>query len=172
MKKLNRLVFLSLLVAVGLALSVLESAIPLPIPVPGAKLGLSNMVILVTIVIFGFRDGMTVAVLKSVLLMLVTGNVSSFVYSLSGGILSCMAMAISYTYASSIFSLIGVSIIGAVMHNVGQISVAVATMQNFRIFSYLPVLILLSLFTGYFVGLASSYISDNLKINIKKIVRE
>ncbi len=172
MKKLNRLIFVSLLVSIGLALSVLESAIPLPIPVPGAKLGLSNMVILVTLVVFGFKEGMTVAILKSVLLMLVTGNVSSFVYSLAGGVLSCLSMYLVYKYLNKVFSLIGASIVGAVMHSVGQVTVAVLMMQNYRIYSYLPILIILSLFTGYFVGLSSIYISKNLELNIKKIIRE
>ena len=117
MKKLNKIIFLSVLVSVGLALGVLESAIPLPISFPGAKLGLSNMVVLVTLVVFGFKDGITVSMLKSIVLMLVTGSVSSFIYSFSGAVLSCIAMYIAYKYFSNIFSLIGVSILGALAHN-------------------------------------------------------
>ncbi len=163
MKRLNKIIFLSLLVSIGLALSVLESAIPLPITVPGAKLGLSNMVILVTLVIFGFKEAFIVGILKSIVLVLITGSISSLIYSLAGSILSCITMYIVYKYFSRIFSLIGVSIFGAVAHNFAQVTVASAMMYNYRIYSYLPILLLTSLFTGYFVGLSSIYISKNLK---------
>ena len=169
MKRINKLIFLSLLVSIGLALSVLESAIPLPITVPGAKLGLSNMVILVTVVIFGFKEALTVGILKSIVLVLVTGNVSSFFYSFSGAIFSCVVMFIVYKYLMNIFSLIGVSVFGAVAHNIAQVSVASLMMSNSKIYSYLPILLLMSLFTGYFVGLSSIYISENLKRNFQSL---
>jgi heptaprenyl diphosphate synthase len=169
MKRINKLIFLSLLVSIGLALSVIESAIPLPITVPGAKLGLSNMVILVTLVIFGFKEALVVGMLKSIVLVLVTGSVSSFFYSFSGAVFSCFAMFIVYKYFMNIFSLIGVSIFGAVAHNIAQVSVASIMMNNSRIYSYLPILLMMSLFTGYFVGLSSIYISDNLKRNLQSL---
>lgn len=169
MKKINKLIFLSLLVSIGLALSVLESTIPLPITVPGARLGLSNMVILVTLVIFGFKEALIVGMLKSVVLVLVTGSISSFFYSLAGSILSCIMMFIVYKYLMNIFSLIGVSIFGAIGHNIAQVSVASIMMNNSKIYSYLPILLLMSLFTGYFVGLSSTYISDNLKRNLQSL---
>lgn len=171
MKKLNRIIFLSLLVSIGLALSLLETSIPLPIPIPGAKLGLSNIVILVSLIIFGFRDAFLISVLKSIVFMLVTGSVSSFMYSISGAILSIVVMWISYKYFSNIFSLIGISILGAVAHNTGQVATASLIMNNIKIFSYLSILLLMSLFTGYFVGISSKYISENLKKNFKTIVK-
>lgn len=159
------MIFLSLLVSLGLALSIIESFMPIPFIAPGAKLGLSNMVILVTLVIFGFKEALTVGILKSLLFTLVTGSVSSLFYSLSGTILSGLVMFLVNLYFSNIFSLIGVSIFGALAHNTAQIFVASLMMNNFKIFSYLPVLLLTSLFTGYFVGLASMFISKNLKKN-------
>lgn len=167
MKKIKKIIFLSLLVSIGLALSVLEAAIPLPIAIPGAKLGLSNVVILVTLVVFGFKEAFVVGVLKSLVLVLVTGSVTGLLYSLSGAVLSCIAMGFIYRYFSSIFSLIGVSIFGATAHNFGQVSVATLMMRNVRIYSYLPILLIIGLFTGYFVGLASIYISNNLQRNFK-----
>lgn len=163
MKKVNKMIFLSLLVSIGLALSVIESAIPLPITMPGAKLGLSNMVILVTIVVFGFKEGLIVSMLKSIVLMLVTGSISSLIYSISGAILSCIVMYLVFRFFSQIFSLIGVSIFGALSHNFAQVTVASLMMNNIRIYSYLPFLMLMSLFTGYFVGLSSIYIENNLR---------
>ncbi|MGI6382494.1 MAG: Gx transporter family protein [Tissierellaceae bacterium] len=171
MKKLNKMLFLSVLVSVGLALSVLESAIPLPIAFPGARLGLSNMVVLITLVVFGFTDGITVAMLKSIVLMLVTGSVSSFIYSFSGAVLSCIAMYFGYRYFSNIFSLIGVSILGALSHNFAQVTVATIIMNNLKIYTYLPFLMLVSIFSGYFVGLASTYIIRNLTVSFNIIFR-
>lgn len=163
MNRLRKMIFLSLLVALGLVLGVIESFMPLPYVAPGAKLGLSNIVILITLVLFGFKEGMIVGILKSLVLTLVTGSITSLFYSLFGTMLSGVVMYIVYTYFSKVFSLIGVSIFGAVAHNTGQVFVASIMMSNFKIFSYLPILLLISLFTGYFVGLASIFITENLK---------
>lgn len=167
MKRLNKMIFLSILVSIGLALSVLESAIPLPIAMPGARLGLSNMVVLVTIIIFGFKEGIVVSMLKSMVLVLVTGSISSFIYSFSGAVLSCIVMYIAYKLFSNIFSLMGVSILGALSHVTAQITVASLMMNNLRIYTYLPFLMLTSIFTGYFVGLSSTYIVKNLRANFR-----
>ena len=163
MKKIKKNIFLSLLVSLGLALGVIESLMPIPFIVPGAKLGLSNMVVLLTLVLFGFKEALIVGILKSLVFTLVTGSVSSLIYSLSGSIFSCIVMYFVYSHFSNYFSLIGVSIFGAVAHNFAQVAVASIIMNNIKIFSYLPLLLLVSLFTGYFVGIASIFISNNLK---------
>ena len=167
MEGLKKLIFLSLLVSLGLALSLIESMMPLPFIAPGAKLGLSNIVILITLVVFGFKEALIVGMLKSFVFTLVTGSISSLFYSLSGSILSLLAMYLILSKFFKAFSLIGVSIFGAVAHNFAQILVASLMMKNFRIFSYYPILLLTSLFTGYFVGLASIYIVKNLESHMK-----
>lgn len=169
MKGIKRMIFLSLLVSIGLALSLFESMMPLPFIAPGAKLGLSNMVILITLVVFGFKEALTVGILKSIIFTLATGSVTSLFYSLSGSVLSCILMYIINHRFSNIFSLIGVSIFGAVAHNFGQVLVASLMMSNIRIFSYLPILLLTSLFTGYFVGLTSKFAVKNLKSSFDNI---
>lgn len=170
MKGTKKIVFLSLLVSMGLVLGLFESIIPMPFAVPGAKLGLSNMVILTTLTILGFKEALIVGVLKSIILSLITGSVTSLFYSLTGSVFSCIAMHIVYSYFSRVFSLIGVSIFGAIFHNFGQILVASIIMKNIKIFYYYPILMLTSLFTGYFVGLASNYINGNIRGNIEKIL--
>lgn len=105
--------------------------------------------------------------LKSMVLVLVTGSISSFIYSFSGAVLSCIVMYLAYKLFSNIFSLMGVSILGALSHVTAQITVASLMMNNLRIYSYLPFLMLTSIFTGYFVGLSSTYIIKNLKVNFK-----
>lgn len=169
MKNIRRLIYLALLVAIGLALSIAESMMPFPFIAPGAKLGLSNMVILITLVIFGVKDAIVVGILKSVIFTIATGSIVSLFYSLSGSILSCLIMYLVFKYFSNIFSLIGVSIFGAMAHNLAQVLVASLMMNNFRIFSYFPILQLTSIFTGYFVGLGAKFAAGNLKKNIDRI---
>nr|WP_300002049.1 Gx transporter family protein [Tissierella sp.] len=171
MNNLKKNIFLSILVSIGLALSVLEASIPLPVAIPGARLGLSNMVVLITLVVFGFKEGLIVSSLKSIVLMLVTGSVSSFIYSFSGAIISCIVMYIVYKNFSKIFSIIGVSIFGALSHNFAQVTVASIMLNNSRIYTYLPFLMLTSIFTGYFVGLSSIYIIRNLKKNFSVLLK-
>lgn len=163
MKRLRKLVFLSLLVSLGLALSIIESMIPIPVLLPGMKLGLANIVCLISLVLFGYKEAFVVAILRSIVFALATGSFSGLMYSLSGAILSTVAMTIVFKYLSSYFSLIGVSIFGAIFHNAGQLFAASIIMENLKIFSYFPFMTLLSLFTGYFVGLGSILTARNMK---------
>lgn len=159
----KRMIFLSLLTAMALVVSLIEQSFPLPIGIPGAKLGISNIIILVTLVLYGFRAALVVAVLKSVLLMLITGSITSFWYSLVGAVLSAVIMAVIFRFFTPTFSLIGVSEFGALAHNVGQLFVAMIVLDNPRIFYYLPVLTLIGVFSGYFVGLSTNYLTKHLK---------
>lgn len=162
MKTTQRMIFISLLVSMALAISLIESMIPLPVTIPGAKLGLSNIVILITLMHFGFKEAIVVSALKSFLLMLITGSVTSFAYSLAGSLLSSVVMSIAYRFFSRIFSSIGISILGAVAHTVGQLIVASYVLGNIMVFTYLPILTLIGLFTGYFVGLSAGLVSKQL----------
>lgn len=165
--KTQKFVLLSLLTALGIAVGFFESFIPLPVAVPGARLGLSNIVVLVTIVNFSYREGLLVAVLKSVLLVLVTGSVSSFIFSFTGTLLSAIGMILAHRFLSKYLSLIGISEIGSFLHNLGQVFAAMFVLKNPMIISYFPFLAGLGLFTGYFVGLSANFISNNLKAVLK-----
>lgn len=163
MKNSRELIFLALLTSGALILSLIESMIPLPFIVPGAKLGLPNMVTLSVIVVFGFKKGLTVAILRSILVLLVAGNPIGFLYSISGAIFSTIVMYLVYRYFSNIFSLIGVSLFGAIAHNTAQVFTATMMLQNIKIFTYLPLMYIVSLFTGCFVGYSTILIVKNLK---------
>jgi len=173
MSKLQRYVFLSLLTAGAMILSIIEGIIPLPFIAPGAKLGLANIVTLTVIVIFGFKDAILVVVLRCILMMFVAGNPISFIYSISSGIISVIVMYISLKYMNKYFSLIGISVLGAITHNASQITVAAIMFENLSMYTYLPIMSLISIFTGCFVGYTSIYITDNLGkyfLNIRKEV--
>ena len=165
---LRKNIYFALMVSLSLAISLLESMIPLPLAIPGAKLGLSNIVILTTIYFYDFKSSLAVGILKSFLLMLVTGSVSSFLYSLVGAILSTVGMYFSIKYLNKFLSLVGVSEIGAFLHNLGQIIVASFMLNNIKIFYYLPILVIIGIFTGFFVGISSNMIISRLKkINLE-----
>lgn len=167
MKKNQKIIYLSLLSAMGIILGLFESAIPLPVAFPGARLGLSNMVVLITISVIGYKEGFVVSIFKTILLALVTGGISSFFFSIGGAVFSSISMIIAHKFLIRHLSLIGISEIGSFFHNLGQITVASLIMQSTTIFVYFPVLVLLGIFTGFFVGLSSIFIVDN--INIKEL---
>ena len=173
MKDIRNITNIALLTAMALAISLLEHMIPLPVPIPGAKLGFSNMIILITLFMYGFKSALIVGVLKSFLLMLITGSVSAFFYSIAGAILSSIAMAISLKYLSKISSFIGISEIGAFFHNLGQILVAMVFMGNVKMIIYFPALVIMGVFTSFFVGLSVNYVTSHMnKLNLGDINNE
>lgn len=164
MKKNRKLIYLSLLSAIGIVLGLFESVIPIPVAIPGARLGLSNIVVLVTIVAIGYKEGFFVSIFKTIILGIVTGAVSSFFFSIGGAILSSISMILAHKFLRKYLSLIGISEIGSFFHNLGQVLVACFIMKTTTILAYLPLLVILGIFTGYFVGLASIYIVNNTNI--------
>lgn len=157
MQSTKRMVLLALLIAMASVLHVVESWLPLPLPVPGIKLGLANMVALLVIVIFGWRDAIYVAILRVFLASLFAGIFlgPAFAMSVSGALMSTIVMAIIYYYWHATFSFIGISIIGAVIHNVVQIGVAALFVSSMTLLWYLPYLILFALPTGFATGLTT-----------------
>lgn len=162
--KVKKMINLALLLSMALALSLIESTIPIPFAVPGFRLGFSNIVILICIYFFDFKSSILLSILKSVLLMLVTGSVTSFLYSVVGSFLSATFMCIFMKFEDKYISLIGVSEIGSFFHNLGQVIVASIILSTIKIFYYLPVLILMGIITGLFVGITSHFIIRHLKI--------
>ncbi len=159
MQNTKRMVLLALLVAIASVLHVVESWIPLPLPVPGIKLGLANIVSLAVISMFGWRDAIYVAVLRVFLAALFGGVFlgPAFAMSISGALGSTVAMALVYQYWHPNFSLVGISIIGAVIHNMVQIAVAALLVSSATLLWYLPYLILFALPTGLATGITTIY---------------
>lgn len=159
MHNTRRMVLLALLIAMASVLHVVESWIPLPLPVPGIKLGLANIVSLIVIVNFGWRDAIYVAMLRVLLASLFGGIFlgPAFAMSASGALGSTTVMAYVYFYWHPKFSLLGISIIGAVVHNVVQITVAALLVWSINLLWYLPYLVLFALPTGLATGLTTIY---------------
>ena len=160
---IKKLTNMGLLVALALVISLIELQIPVPVPIPGAKLGLSNIIILASLYLYGFKAALTISLLKSFMLILITGAVTSFFYSAAGAILASIAMFIALKFHGRVFSFIGVSEIGAFAHNLGQIIVASIIMENIKMFYYFPLLVFVGTFSGLFVGLSSNFIISHME---------
>lgn len=162
--KTRRLVVIALYTALALILSYLESLIPIPMPVPGAKVGLLNIVTLISLLTLGAPLTLLIVTARIFLSGFLFGSMSAILYSLAGGFLSLGVMALLLKTSGQKLSLITVSILGAVSHNLGQLAVASAVVQNLNLFwSYLPFLMLLAIPTGMVVGVAARLLYQQLQ---------
>ena len=153
----RKLVYISMLVAQAMILSYVESLLP-AIPIQGAKLGLANIATLLALSTLSFKESLMIVVARTFLSSFMFGNMTVLIYSLTGGIFSLIAMYFTLKLSNNNFSLIGVSIIGAIFHNAGQLSVAVLILQNRNVFLLWPYLLLVAIPTGLFIGISSNYL--------------
>lgn len=157
-KKIARLsVYLSL----ALALSWVEHLLPLPIPLPGVKLGLTNVVTLFLLYRYGFRDALIVAAMRVLLAGMLFGGPTSILYALPGALLALFAMAA--VKRARLFTPVGASIAGGVFHNLAQLTVAAWVVKTVGITYYLPVLIASGALTGLVVGVFASAVYERTR---------
>ena len=170
MVKARRIAVIALLVSMGLILHYLENMLPIRAIVPGAKIGLANIVSLIGLVLFRFQGGFLILALRILMASILTGTLLTinFYLSLFGGLIGFLAMYLLYTYFGDKFSLVGISVFGAVFHNLGQIVTAYFIINNLGIFYYLPYLILLAIPTGISVGLVSDFSLSYLPTEFNK----
>ncbi len=163
-KKITRL---SMLLAISIVCSIIESFFPvLNGMIPGLKLGLANLAILVTLDLYGVKEAFFLSITRVILVALLrTGlfNVSFF-FSLFGAIFSVLMMSLAYK--SKLFSFVGISIVGSLSHSIGQIIAAVLFLGA-NMIHYLPVLLLFALPTGFFIGILSQKFLE-YSVNILK----
>lgn len=142
----------------GLAMifSYVESLIPLHFGVPGIKLGLANLAVVVALAMLHPAEAFLVSIIRIILLGFLFGNGASIVYSLAGGVLSYLVMLL--VAKTKVFSVYGVSVAGGVSHNVAQIAAAAVILGSGRVVYYLPVLMIAGILTGLLIGFLSSKI--------------
>ena len=150
----NRAAYFGVFTALALILSYVELLIPINFGIPGAKLGLANLVIVVVLYRNGWREALPLSVVRIVLAGFMFTNLFSILYSLAGGILSLGVM--SLLKWKNIFSVTGVSIAGGVSHNVGQLLVAMAVVETYQVGWYLPALLIAGVLTGLLIGILSA----------------
>ena len=153
MNGLQRITRIALLTALSLILFILEGFLPLPLPVPGAKLGLAAIVTLIALYMLPARDAALMLTLRIILASAFGGGLAPMLYSLAGGAASFAAMVLLKRYTQ--LSIVSISAAGGFLHNMAQLLVAAAVMQTSALFVYAPMLGIVGILTGIFIGITA-----------------
>ena len=167
--KVQKMALLGVLTAGAIVIAILESFIP-SVGIPGVKLGLANIVILIILYELGIVEAILVNVLRVVAVGLIRGTILSmgFLMSVTGAVLSLGIMILFYILIKK-FSIVGVSVIGSLFHVTGQVLIAMLFLGTAYIFLYLPIIAISAIITGVFVGIVARLI---IKTGIIKKQRE
>ena len=155
-----------MLITIALILSYIETLLPV-IPIPGAKMGLSNIITLLALMSYGFPTALVILVIRSFISSILFTSLFSFVYSMAGGLLSLTVMFILIKSFKEKLSLMSVSIVGAITHNLGQLVVAMFILETEKVLTFLPWLIIIAIPAGIIVGLSVKYCLKHFKNLLK-----
>ena len=160
----NRVAYFGVFTALALIFSYVETLIPVNLGIPGVKLGLANLIIVVALYKMRLSEAYLLSVVRVLLAGFIFGNYFSIIYSLAGGLLSLTVMALLKKWGG--FSLQGISIAGGVFHNIGQLIVAAVVVETFSVTYYFPVLLVAGLLTGLVIGIVAEMMLKRL-VNIQ-----
>lgn len=149
----NRVAYFGVFTALALIFSYIETLIPISFGIPGVKLGLANLIIVIALYKIPLKEVYILSIVRVLLSGVLFGNYFSIVYSLAGGLLSLSVMA--FLKKTGGFSVMGISIAGGVCHNIGQLIVAMLVVATFSISYYMPVLMIAGLITGLLIGIVA-----------------
>lgn len=158
--KARKVAFLGLSIALAMILSFVESQIPVFTAVPGMKVGLPNLVMVFLLYRVGWKETVVVSLIRVVLVALLFGNLQSLIFSIAGAVLSLTGMIL--LQKTKLFSPITVSVVGGILHNVGQIIAACLWTRIAQIAYYLPVLFISGICAGVVIGLVSGLLLKRL----------
>ena len=161
MPKTKKLSLMAMLTAASLIVFVIEAQIPAPVPVPGIKLGLANVITLIAMLLLGRREAGLILAVRIVMGSVFAGGVSAFLFSISGGVLAYAVMCITVTRFPRKMLWV-VSALAAVAHNLGQLLAAIAVTKTAALMVYAPVLLASGIITGVFTGLVAMYLVRRL----------
>mgnify|MGYP000980439803 CR=1 FL=1 len=150
-----------LFIALAFIFSYVEHLIPMPFALPGMKLGLANLVIIIAIYGIGLKEAFVLSMVRILLVGFTFRDSSTLLFSFAGGILSWVLMAVFKK--SKLFSMVGVSIIGGIAHNVGQIIVAILYVKNTSLIYYLPLLMISGVVSGTLIGILGGLVIKRIK---------
>lgn len=149
----SKVAYFGVFTALALIFSYVETLIPIRFGIPGVKLGLANLIIVIALYRMKLSEAYLLSIVRVLLAGFIFGNYFSIIYSLAGGLLSLTVMALLRKKGG--FSVIGVSIAGGVFHNIGQLIIASVIVETFSVMYYVPVLLIAGLVTGLLIGIAS-----------------
>lgn len=164
---ITRLAALAVFTVIALTLFVAESAIPMPVPIPGVKLGLANIVTLLVLQFFTLPEALFVLIARILLSAIFAGQALSLLYSFAGGLLSLFIMTLLNRFLSGRFLFL-TGIFGALAHNTGQICAAYLLLGSSGVFAYLPFLMISGSVTGLFTGLSAHYAAKYLRPHLSR----
>lgn len=162
----RRVALYGMLIALAFVFSYVEAMIPLPVFVPGMKLGLANLVSVVGLYSVGLAGTALVAMVRIVLVGFTFGNTFSMLYGLAGGTASMAVMILARK--SGWFSPVGVSILGGIFHNAGQLIIAALVVRTTGVFVYFPALLASGVITGTVIGLLGGWIVERIRPMIRQ----
>ena len=149
-----------MLVASAIILGYIESLLPLNIGVPGAKIGLANIITFLALYLLDRKYALIILVLRILIIGITFTNLYMMIYSMVGGLLSLLVMMILKKFD---FGMIVVSIMGGISHNIGQTLVAMVFFSSTSFVYYLPYLIIIGMISGTLIGLTGSMILSRIK---------
>ncbi len=152
---------LAMMIALALVFSYVESLIPINFGIPGVKLGLANLVIVTALYLMGGGQALLISVVRIILAGILFGNMFSILYSLAGGLLSLAVMVLIKRTGK--VSVVTVSVFGGISHNIGQLLVAMAVVENLKLAFYLPVLLLSGFLTGLVIGIVCRLVLPRIR---------
>ena len=158
--KTKKVAFLSMCIALSMILSYFESLIPPLVAVPGVKVGLPNIVMVFMLYKIGAKETAIVSIIRVILVGLLFGSPLSMIYSLAGAALSLIGMII--LKKTNLFAPVTVSVVGGILHNIGQIATACFVMDTAEIVYYLPVLLITGTIAGIIIGYVAALILKRL----------
>ena len=160
----NRVAYFGVFTALALIFSYVETLIPFNFGIPGVKLGLANLIVVIALYKMKLSETYLLSVVRVLLNGFIFGNYFCIIYSLAGGILSLSVMALLKKKGG--FSILGISMAGGVMHNIGQLLIAMLIVETFSVVYYVPVLLISGLLTGFAIGVVSGEMLKRL-VNIQ-----
>lgn len=155
-QRTSKVAFLGIFTALAMILSYIESQIPTFVAIPGIKLGLPNIAIIVVLYCIGFKEATFINLVRVILVSLLFSSTLTMAYGLAGATLSLIVMGL--LKKSNFFSPIVVSVAGAISHNIGQIIVAIFVTQTSQLMYYLPILLFTGTISGVIIGLIGAQV--------------
>ena len=152
---------MAMMIALAMIFSYVETMIPINFGIPGVKLGLANLVIVAAIYLFGGKQAFLISIVRIFLSGFMFGNLASILYRLAGGLLSLAVMLL--LKKTDKLSILAVSVMGGICHNIGQLIVAMLVVENLKLIFYVPVLLISGFLTGLLIGIVCRVILPAVK---------
>ena len=162
----KRVATMAIMIALAMIFSYIEAILPFNIGIPGVKLGIANIVVILALYILDEKAAVIVSLIRILLAGIMFSGIFAALFGLGGAVLSLIVMIL--LKKSNKFSIVGVSMAGGVVHNIGQLLIATIIMGTLKIFLYFPVLLFSGMITGIIIGVLAYYIKKTVAIELSR----